>query len=85
MAGALGVRPRVAQEGQEARVVDGGDRRLAVLGRCLLVEAAVGGEGGADPLGPRGHLVRRDLDAQDRLARDRVVEVSWRVDDAHGR
>ena len=63
--------------------MDRGDRGLAVLGRLDEREAAVGLERGADLLGSLGDLVGRDRHAHERLDRDVVREVGWRVDDLH--
>ena len=67
----------------EARIVDRGDRVLAVLGRLDELERAVGREGRADALGALGDLARGHLDAVDGLGPDLVAEVDGRVDDAH--
>ena len=55
--------PGDLEEAHETRVVDGGDRRLAVLGRLDEREPAVGDQRVADPLGPLGDLVRGDRTA----------------------
>ena len=82
-AGGLRLGPGVAQEGQQARVVDRGDRCLTVLGGVRELEPAIVDERLADPLGSLGDLVGRNLDTEDRLERDLMAQVPWRVDDTH--
>jgi len=80
VAGARAAGVRIAQQ---TRVVDREDRIGSVLGRRLDGEAAVRLERRPDPLGPLGHLVRRDHRAHDRLGHDVVGEMRGAVDDTH--
>ena len=75
--------PGDLEEPDEARIVDRGDRRLAVLGRTGQREPAVRLEGRADPLGALGDLVGGHGDAHVGLVGDVVGEVDRRVDDLH--
>ena len=75
--------PRDLEEPHQARVVDGGDRCFAVLGRRGEGEPAVGLERDSDQLGALGDLVGRDRQAHERLGRDVVREVGGRIDDVH--
>ena len=74
-AGRDGVRPGVPQEGEEARIVDGGDGVLAVLGGPEDLEPAVGLQGVADDLRALRDLAGRDLDAH--LGLDRISWPRW--------
>jgi hypothetical protein len=78
-------RPRFGEEPQEARIVDRGDRGLAVIGRPDLLEATVGRQRGANDLRPLGDLVRRDRLADVGLVADIVTEMGRAVDDLHWR
>src|SRR4051794_40151266 len=69
----------------EPEIVNGDDRRLAVLGRRDELEPTVGGQGPADDLGSLGDLVRRDGDAHERFRGDVVGGVRRRVGALHPR
>ena len=77
------LRPGDLEEPDEAGVVDGGDRGLAVVGRWDESEPAVSLERDTDPLGALSDLIRGHGHAHERLERDVVPEVRRRIDDLH--